>query len=188
MLRTFIAACIAETEGLRALHARLALLGQPLRPVPTAQLHVTLKFLGETSKAQVPEIVSLMRRAAARCAADTWRLHGLGAFPHADRPSVVWVGLPDALPLANLAAQLEHDLAPLGFRPEKRELRPHVTVLRVKSRPPPELREMLDRLATADFGEAKIDAIELFESVLGPGGATHTPLARATLAQRGPLP
>lgn len=181
MIRAFIAARVAETPGLRALSARLTRLGGSFRPVPTSALHLTLKFLGDVSKSQAPEIAAIVRRVASQHAGGTWPLSGLGAFPHVDRPGVVWVGLPAATPLIALAAQLEQELEPLGFRREERAWRPHVTVLRVKSRPPAELRALLSELADADFGEARIDAIELFQSELVAAGAKHTSLARAPL-------
>lgn len=181
MPRTFIAARIAETPALRHLYSRLSCLGDAFRPIPLTQLHLTVKFLGDTGESQLADVTAILQRAAARHSAADVALHGLGAFPHVERPSIVWIGMRGADSLCSLAADLERELEPLGFVPEEREFHPHITVLRVKRRPPPDLFSMLDELAAAGFGSVPIDAVELFQSDLGPRGPRYTVLAKASL-------
>src|SRR5262245_9030595 len=107
MLRTFFALSIAPTPGLRRLQARLRECGERLRPVALDSLHVTLKFLGDTSEEAVPQICSAVKPVLHAMTAASVKLSGLGAFPNARRPSVVWVGLEQAERLVQIAGALD---------------------------------------------------------------------------------
>ncbi|MGE5194713.1 MAG: RNA 2',3'-cyclic phosphodiesterase [Deltaproteobacteria bacterium] len=184
MLRTFIAVKIAQTIELRRLHERLAKLGDRFRPVALDNLHVTLKFLGDTSPAQVPEVCAIAKRVVEGQPAVVVRLSGVGAFPNARRPSVVWVGLEHSETLGRIAGALDRDLAPLGFAREGREFQPHLTLMRIKSRPPEDLFALLSEEAATDFGTVPIDEVEFLKSELTPGGSRYTRLATFSLPRR----
>jgi 2'-5' RNA ligase len=182
MIRTFIAARIAENSLLRLLHQQLAELGDPFRPVPLADLHVTLKFLGNTDERQVPKITAVMQNVAARHAAEIVSLVGLGAFPQPRRPSVIWIGMENAVSLTAIAGALESELLELGFPAERRPFQSHLTVLRVKTRPPESLFTLLSKSSAADFGTTPISSIELLQSDLLDGGPRYSVLASAPLS------
>jgi 2'-5' RNA ligase len=185
MLRTFIAVKIAETVELRRLHARLAQLGDRFRPVALDNLHVTLKFLGDTSSAQVPEVAAIAKRVVEDRPAMLVRLSGVGAFPNARRPSVVWVGLQDSETLGKIAGDLNRELALLGFAPEERAFQPHLTLLRIRTRPPDDLFALLTEEATAEYGTVLIDAVEYLQSELTPLGSRYSRLATFQLGGSG---
>jgi len=182
MFRSFIGCRIDRSAALVALHARLSRLGRNFPPVPPESWHLTLKFLGEIHDDVLPRVAQAMMQQAARRAPCMIDLHGLGAFPHAARPAVIWVGVRNAAGLRELAADLETALAELGFPKENRPLELHLTMLRVKSRPPPELFELLTEHAGTRFGMQRIDSVTLFESKLSKTGARYHPLATARLA------
>lgn len=182
-MRTFIAVRIEHTPELRRVHSRLAELGDRFRPVPLENLHLTLKFLGETSASQLPDIGSIVQHVAENRPVLCVHLIGLGAFPHERRPSVVWVGFKQAEPLCQMATDLERDLALIGFSPEDREFQPHLTLLRIKSRPPEELFTLLAAETQTDFGMVKIASVELIESELTRSGSRYTTLAKYALGK-----
>jgi 2'-5' RNA ligase len=80
---------------------------------------------------------------------------------------------------------LEKSLEPLGFAREGRAFHPHVTLARIRSRPPAELGALLREQAAREFGSVTIDAVELIQSELGPRGSRYTTLATARLGDRG---
>jgi 2'-5' RNA ligase len=149
--------------------------------VPPENWHLTLKFLGPTEEALLPQIASLLRPCAARRPPCLVELRGMGAFPHAGRPSVIWVGISGAEILVELAAELDAALAELGFAPERRPFAPHLTLLRVKSRPPEALFDLLRRHTQTHFGAQRIEEVALFESLPVKWGARYHPLAKAHL-------
>jgi 2'-5' RNA ligase len=177
LLRTFFAVQIQQTPGLRRFHARLSALGDRFRPVALDHLHVTVKFLGDTSPSQVPEICAAAKHVVEGRAAIHARLAGLGAFPNTRRPSVVWAGLAGAETLHEIARDLDRTLSPLGFVPEARPFQPHLTLLRVKSRPPEELFALLTEESGTEFGMVPIEEIQFLQSELTPRGSRYTKLA-----------
>jgi len=182
VLRTFLAAKIEPTPGLRRLHARLGDLGDRFRPVALDNLHVTLKFLGDTRKPHIADICAAAAPIVERQAAILVRLSGIGAFPNVRRPSVVWLGLGDATTLSEIAGELDRAMTALGFAAEARPFQPHLTLLRIKSRPPEELFSLLAEESAAEYGIVPVDAIELFQSELTPRGSQYTRLAKFALS------
>jgi RNA 2',3'-cyclic 3'-phosphodiesterase len=180
-IRCFIAVKIPPLDALRPVLKELAAMGRAVKTVEPENLHVTLKFLGETDRNAVPEIGSVLKAAAGVYQRCVLNLSGLGVFPHERRPNVVWAGLEGSQTLAGLAVDLEPELEPLGFFPEERPFVPHLTLARIKARPPESLFDLLARHARTAFGTATIDHVELIRSELGLDGAKYTVLETARL-------
>ena len=180
--RLFIAVKMAPSRSLRKIIARLGMLGRVVKPIDADNLHLTLKFLGETDLALVPQISDCVEAAAARHASFSMQLVGLGVFPHMRRPSVIWVGLQGAKPLVEIAGALEPLLKPLGFPNERRAFHPHVTVARIRGKPPDELAVMLDVEQSTAFGSADIASVELYQSNLRSEGTRYTVLSKTELS------
>lgn len=112
----------------------------PGRLVHEADLHITLRFLGDVDEVAYDRLLKELDD-------QTWpapyslRLTALGAFPHARSATVAWVGVDDSPQLEHTYTSVEDacDAAALGR--EERPFRPHVTVSRV--RPPADLRPIL---------------------------------------------
>ncbi len=173
--RGFIAADVPPTPDLESFAVELREAGGPLKVVSVDQLHLTLKFLGDTEEGLVPEIVTAMREAASGVPPFEIRVRGTGAFPSLGRMKVIWVGVEGAEPLARIAAALEASMEPLGFRRENRAWKAHVTLARVKgSRDLEQARTILRTRAADEFGTHRVDAIHLKRSVLTPQGAQYS--------------
>jgi 2'-5' RNA ligase len=179
MIRAFIAAKIDCTPLLRRIVGQLTRMGRAVKAVGPDSLHVTVKFFGDIEPDAVVDISRVLIESAALVDPCTARIVGLGAFPRAERPSVVWAALENAGSLVRLAELLESRLRPLGFTAERRAFHPHVTLARIKMKPPDDMFAMLSEHASTDFGTAVIDAVELLQSELGPDGPKYTTLERA---------
>lgn len=97
-----------------------------------ADWHITLHFIGETDADRVPAVIRALDEAAAGARPFEVRLRGLGTFGPPARPSVLHV-LPDGRhePLRALHAALGAALArEIGFMPDRRPYRPHLTLAR----------------------------------------------------------
>lgn len=173
--RAFISADLPPLPRIEALARELREAGRTLKVVSAEHLHLTLKFLGDTEAGLVPEIVSAMREAASGVAPFTVEIRGTGAFPSLSHPSVLWVGIRGAEPLAGMAKVLDQHLTTLGFEPERRPWSPHVTLARVRGGQRMDAVQALLRSHEADaFGEARVEEIRLKKSVLQPGGPEYT--------------
>ena len=161
-------------------------MGRALKTVEPADLHVTLKFFAEVEPDFIPKITAIAAEAASRQVRSQLTLTGLGVFPHAERPSVVWVGLEGAgaETVIAIAKEIESPLETLGFVPEGRPFTPHLTLARVKARPPEELGELLARHAKTVFGTAPVEEIELIHSQPTSEGFRYTVLGSCPLAER----
>jgi len=173
--RGFIAVDIPTSPSLEVFATELRRTSPALKVVDTGQLHLTLKFLGETEEGLVPEIVTAIREACASIHPFEVRVRGTGAFPSLSRMNVIWVGIEGAEPLARVAESLEESLEALGFPREKRAWKAHVTLARVKGRPDLDrVRRTLETQATDAFGIHGIDAVHLKKSSLTPQGAQYS--------------
>jgi 2'-5' RNA ligase len=180
-LRAFIGAAIEPTPGIEQVLAALSRMGSTVRAVECDKLHLTLKFLGDVPRGQVRDIAAATVEIAKSTERMELRLIGLGAFPAVNRPSVVWVGLSPQEPLIALAGQLDQRLAALGFEPEGRPYRPHVTLARVKGRAPGTMQELILENEGTELGACVIGEITLFQSDLTPNGSAYSVLASAEL-------
>ncbi len=180
-IRTFVAVKIPVPSALRPVVRSLATMNWPVAAVSPDKLHVTLKFLGDMPIESRDAIQKQIAESVSGQPPFVLRVVGLGAFPHVDRPSVVWAGLNDAEPLVSLAQRLEAALEPLGFSRELRPFHPHLTLARVKGRPPRELFDLLRQHANTDFGTVEIPSVEFMQSDRQRDGAHYSTLAECRL-------
>lgn len=152
-----------------------------------AQLHLTLHFLGdEVDDADLHRICVAMDEAAAAVPPFRIAFGGVGAFPDVRRPRVVWLGVCEgAADLTGLHDALADRLVPIGFHPEARGFRPHLTLGRVRDRGDAAgaLGTALASVAGVPAAEMRVQRIVLYESRLSKTGAEHDRLHVAALAR-----
>jgi len=180
MIRAFIAVPVPVdvTRAAETARARCSSIEKALRWVAPERIHLTLKFLGDVDMARVAAVNALLEDAAsARPFALT--AGGLGVFPSVKRPRVLWMGVTgETARLIDFARLIDARLADLGFEPEKRRFRAHLTLGRFKGKTDP--KRLTDVLVSAAGNEGvafTADRVILFQSELKPTGAVHTPLA-----------
>ena len=164
----------ALIDDLRRLDAKAS----PKKPkwVRLENLHVTLKFIGNTDPAKLASIRTGL--SSVRSPQEV-RLHlcNIGFFPNANRPRVIWAGMHASENIAALARAVDRQVASLGFPAEDRAFAPHVTLARLD---PPgisaELRAAVEKHTTRDFGMLHTSEFHLIESKLKPSGAEYTTL------------
>lgn len=194
-MRLFVALELPEPVKAAAagVMAELKRAGADLKWVDPANLHLTLKFLGETPPERLDEIAAALQRALAGAPPLELGLAGAGAFPGLGRPQVVWLGVNgQGAELAVLAGAIETALAGLGFAPEGRAFQAHLTLARARrgrgrpGPPPRSLAQALAGLAGWRGPEFSAARVALLESTLTPAGPIYRPLWRYELG-RGPL-
>jgi 2'-5' RNA ligase len=187
-MRTFVAVnlsistvrAIAEVQG--ELRSELKRSDAKIRWVPPANMHQTIKFLGDVDVELTEGIAAALRKVAADIAPFRVEAVGLGAFPSPSKPRVIWVGIKDTGEgLLRLAKATEAALSELGFPKEKRPFRAHVTLGRVK-RGRCDLAEQAARLAEKSFGVTTVEEVVLYESKLHRSGAEYVAHARVPLS------
>jgi 2'-5' RNA ligase len=96
-------------------------------------LHLTLKFLGDTPVSKIEGLSLAVKRAAAQAERFQANAGGCGAFPLRGQPRVLWIGFEDPTAgLTNLYRALEDKCFEAGFAGEARPFHPHLTVARLR--------------------------------------------------------
>ena len=188
-MRLFVAVELAE--GVRAEAGRAAArLAEALGPsargavswVAPANMHLTLRFLGEVAE---PVARELEERLSGPFKTPAFRLAaaGFGAFPPSGPPRVFWLGLTaGAEELARVHDEVEERVSGLGFDKEDRPFRAHLTLGRVKA-PLSGARRVIASMPVEPVGECTVTQVTLFQSRLSPRGAVYTALARGPLSE-----
>jgi RNA 2',3'-cyclic 3'-phosphodiesterase len=144
-----------------------------LRPVAEEALHLTLAFLGHRSEEEIEPA-----RAAVRSVPLIASALALGEplWLAPRRPHVLTVALEDGDgTLAALRTDAVDRLTTaLGWEPEPRPFRPHITVARVRRGARPRTRTLPDAPKASFAG----DALVLYRSYLGAGPARYEALER----------
>lgn len=165
--------------------AALAVGLRGVRPVRAENAHLTMKFLGEVGADRVEDVLASMRLAAARSAPFRLRTGNLGAFPNADAPRVLWLGVEgDLAALRRLRDGLEDAFAAAGFRRDRRAFSPHVTAARVRDRlSAANAKRLMDASAAVRPRpvEFAVERLSLMRSDARPGGSVYTRLGEAEL-------
>ena len=174
LIRAFVAVRIPALPELQTVLKPLAAMRWPVAAVSPENLHVTLKFLGDIPTDQIAAIQQQLLSVVRGKPPFVLKVEQLGAFPSADRPSVVWVGLVDAEPLVALANEIESLLEPLGFARESRSFHAHLTLARIKGRPPRELFDLIRGNSDTHFGTVEVHSIDLIRSELHRDGARYS--------------
>ncbi len=147
-----------------------------LKWVRTANLHVTLKFLGETPEAKRTEIGEAL--AAVKVSEPIpIEVRGLGFFPNARRPRVLWAGVESSAGLSALAEKIDQSMHAVGFAREARPFSPHLTLARIDDGVlPAAFAAMVERESKREFGAFTGTEFHLIQSKLKPSGAEYTVL------------
>ena len=127
---------------------RAAQLERRVRWVPETNLHLTVRFLGETTPTQVDAIVAGLSEAVRRHPPLRLVVSKLGCFPNDRSPRVVWLGLEgDLESLRRLHKDVEAAVQQVGYDPAPRALAPHLTIGRIRrGLPKPTLQALSARL------------------------------------------
>jgi 2'-5' RNA ligase len=191
-IRSFVAIKIPDETraALAALQQEIKARTPPksVRWTRPESIHLTLQFLGDVAPGKVEAIADALRAVCIAHSPFTFQVRDLGVFPNPHRPRVVWVGVaePSGVLIA-LQKQVTRALVPLGFEPERRAFKPHLTLGRASRHAGRrDLAEVGDLIAGSEIGslgQVDVDHIILMKSDLRPSGAVYTPLAVLSLGQ-----
>ena len=167
-------------EQIRAISKELTKIILPVRWVKVDNIHLTILFLGSVDEDTIGDIKEKVNVAVKEFSAFKTKLNAVGAFPHWKRPRVIWIGLNgDIGRLSNLRNELQEELKVLGFIPEKRPFRPHLTLGRFKGPidRDEDMKWILDRYRDINSDLYQLNELILYKSDLKPDGPVYTKMA-----------
>lgn len=190
LLRSFLA--LEIPAGLQRLIAertapvRRALPAPLVRWVATENIHLTIKFLGDVSPANLELLAQALQREVAALPAFPVQVGGLGAFPNARRARVLWISLQAPQELFSLQRLAETVCERMGYEREERPFSAHLTIGRVNQHAGPaehvRIHQALEQVRIDLLGSPSLDALCIFKSDLRPTGSAYTRLYRLPLA------
>ena len=146
-------------------------------------LHLTLKFLGDTPAARLEAIAAVLHEIAAATPSFSANVTGTGVFPNEEKPRVLWVGLDEPTgTLFKLAQAIDARMHRYGFEKEKRAFVPHLTIGRVKEARIAEIIRSLQEKPLA-ARPAHFNEIIFMQSELHAAGSIYTPLRKFALSK-----
>jgi RNA 2',3'-cyclic 3'-phosphodiesterase len=192
VVRTFIAVELPPEirqeldRAERVLQTTASSAARSIKWVDSESIHLTLKFLGDTSTGNLDAIRGALAEAGATSTPFALKLGQAGCFPNARQPRVLWIGVSGDLDaLLGLQEAVERTVSPLGFPGEGRRFSPHLTLGRLRDDAAPDVRQHLaaaiQSLHPAAL-EFHVNAVRLMRSDLRPDGAIYTELAAVPLS------
>lgn len=191
MLRTFVAVefpseVITKIARITA-YLQTQTPGTALKWVAPENLHLTLKFLGDTHESKIPELGRCIQDALQSQSPFKITIEGLGMYPNASQPRVVWLGIKDAGNLRQLHHELAKVLKDFDPEPEKCSFSPHLTIARIRQNVSHDgvrqVGETLSQFKVDSLGSFEVQTIHLFKSELTPQGPIYTSLFSMPLNQ-----
>lgn len=187
-MRTFIAIALPKEirDRLAKLQESLKAAGADVKWVAADNIHLTLKFLGETNEKKLDRLGAIIEDVAKNKKPYVIQIASLGAFPGINSPRVIWVGAAKGdMETKAMACELEEKIARIGIPKEKREFSSHITIGRTRSSL--NIEKLIGELETLadNFGreslEFPVKKITLYKSTLASSGPTYEALKEANL-------
>lgn len=150
---------------------------QEIRWMKADNLHITLKFLGDTEVKKITVLKDKIDQACATIRSFKLNYEKMGVFPGWANPRILWLGFERSAQLHTLAEKIETACNEMGFEAEKRPFSPHLTIGRFKRDFPLHktalLREKCSRLHL-DIPKEKFSNVHLYRSILKSSGAEYS--------------
>jgi 2'-5' RNA ligase len=168
MMRLFVAIALPDSvaAGLRLIQS-----GVPgARWSTREQLHLTLRFVGETDGREAAAIDDAL--AAFRAPGFSLQLKGVGEFG-GKSPRALWAGVAPNEALMHLQRKIETALQRIGLPAEERKFTPHVTLARLKATSLGRVADYLVDHALYSSPVFEVSTFALYSSHMTPNGSIY---------------
>jgi 2'-5' RNA ligase len=150
---------------------------EKIKWVEEYNIHVTLKFFGETVVEKIPDIASVLEKTARETQVFEIALRGVGIFGSSYEPRVIWTGIEPYRDLREIMIKLQEKLRIIGYEPERQNMVPHLTLGRIKYlKDKTSFRRILDDFRDISSGMMSLDSFILYESILRKEGPEYISL------------
>ncbi len=140
--------------------------------------HLTVRFFGSLDRDAVPHLVAALEESVRGLAPFVLQVHGAGAFPHPERPRVLWLGVTGQVrSLLELVERVEAHAGSFAETSESRPYHPHITLARLRPEEAIGLRGVardLDRLGNLPPLAFPVERLTLYRSELFRSGPRYT--------------
>lgn len=178
-IRTFVALKIkAEKEILNKLiYFKQIFKNDKIKWVNTDDLHLTLRFIGTTTREQLYNLVDQLELVGGRSHSFQLEVKGVGYFNAKGKPRVLFAKINDSEPLVALLKDVEKTVVGCGFCKELKPFRPHLTLGRIKhleSRT--RFCSIIDDMENVKYQNVEVSEFIIYQSILNPEGPVYKPI------------
>lgn len=176
MKRLFAAVKIEPEKKMTEVYDRLktALHHEKIKWVETQNIHLTLKFFGETPEEKIDDICGVLDEVAEQHRPFEMALKDIGIFGSSYNPRVIWFGMQNSHEIERLANDTLDAAEEIGWPRDRQNFRPHVTVGRIKIINDKHFfRQTISRFKDVNLQTVPVDRFYLIESRLRPQGPVY---------------
>ena len=147
------------------------------------QIHLTLKFVGDTPDEDLPKIIAACQQVAKHHSPFTMDFNRTGIFGSNHSPRVLWLGMNDE---PKALYDLEEDVLDafdgLGYLRDRQNFVPHLTLCRIKQLiDKPFFQQVYQGIEQKTYLHTEVKEIVYYQSFLQPTGAVYRALKRIPL-------
>lgn len=148
--------------------------------VRAENMHLTLKFLGESPESKIAEISGVLTEATQKVHAFGYCFNKTGLFGSRHSPRVLWMGMMERnLQLEQLAEMVIEVLDSVGFPRDRQNFVPHLTLGRILRLTDKKLFfKVVNEIPQIDYLCGNANEILLYESILSSKGPRYVVLER----------
>ena len=175
-MRIFLAVRFQKNEHLtgqiEALKSELA--AEKIKWVESENLHLTLKFFGETKTTLLNEIIKALKDSISGSSAFEISFNHLGIFGSRYQPRVIWMGMEDDSEMRALESKIREALEGIGIEYDRQNFVPHLTAGRIKQLSSKKyFQNVIDKYRAFDSGKIEVKEIVLLQSILHKSGPEY---------------
>ncbi|MCK4568818.1 MAG: RNA 2',3'-cyclic phosphodiesterase [Bacteroidales bacterium] len=151
-----------------------ALKDEKIKWVNPENIHITLKFFGETPEHHIPGINVALRHASKEVTPFDLVLQNTGIFGSSYNPRVIWFGIEPHDRVVLLSQSILEELEGIGIKRDRQNFVPHLTVARIKNLEDKKFFQMvIDKNKEGFIQKEEVNEFHLFESILQPEGPKY---------------
>jgi 2'-5' RNA ligase len=160
----------------------LSLRHERIKWVEPSNMHLTLKFFGETDEAKIPAICQALESAVALSKPFTLKISNTGIFGSRYDPKVLWFGIENQNELEELARNIFTELAKYGWEQDRQNFVPHLTIGRIKElKDKPLFQKNISKYTSVEIQDENVTEIILYQSILRREGPLYINVFSAAL-------
>jgi len=182
IFRGFISIDIGALSNIVEFEKKIKQTGAIVKLVEPENIHITLKFLGDTDEEKIDEIEKIIKKSVEGIKPFNIQLKSTGVFPNEKYIKIVWLGIQNSEKIAKIASKIDKGLSEIGFSREKREFSPHLTIARVKSaKNKDKILKIIENDKEFEFADIIVESIKLKKSDLTQKGPIYNTLIEIKL-------
>ncbi|PKP35227.1 MAG: RNA 2',3'-cyclic phosphodiesterase [Bacteroidetes bacterium HGW-Bacteroidetes-17] len=148
---------------------------ESIKWVSSNNLHLTLKFFGETPVEKINSIILSLEEVLNPWPEFEFKIEKIGIFGSSYHPKLIWAGISNNDRLKEMKKDITTNLEKIGYFNDRQNFVPHLTLGRIKQINNRKLfQENLQKCRDLKFQTVMVSKIYLYESVLERAGPIYT--------------